>query len=80
MTASLKSRFSRLTIASIAWAMLAMGVSAQTPPAEVRDTVELEELVVTGSHSPKALKDAPVVTRLITLHDIKIVDATNRST
>ena len=26
---------------------------------------------------PKALKDAPVVTRLITLHDIKMTDATN---
>ncbi len=42
-----------------------------------RDSVELEPVVVTASHSPKALKDAPVVTRLITLHDIKISDATN---
>ena len=42
-----------------------------------RDSVELEPVVVTASHSPKALKDAPVVTRLITLHDIKITDATN---
>ena len=33
--------------------------------------------MVTASHTPKALKDAPVVTRLITLHDIKITDATN---
>jgi outer membrane receptor for ferrienterochelin and colicins len=37
----------------------------------------LEPVVVTASHTPKTLKDAPVVTRLITLHDIKIVDATN---
>ena len=57
--------------------MLAIGVSAQTPPIAVRDTVDLEEVVVTGSHTPKALKDAPVVTRLITLQDIKIADATN---
>ena len=49
------------------------GISAQT----IRDSVELEPVVVTASHSPKALKDAPVVTRLITLHDIKINDATN---
>ena len=33
--------------------------------------------MVTASHSPKTLKDAPVVTRLITSHDIKITDATN---
>jgi len=55
------------------FAMLAIGVSAQG----VRDSVELEQVVVTASHSPKALKDAPVVTRLITLHDIKMADATN---
>ncbi len=43
----------------------------------VRDSVDLEPVVVTASHTPKALKDAPVVTRLITLHDIRITDATN---
>ncbi|MCR4958629.1 MAG: TonB-dependent receptor [Prevotella sp.] len=49
-------------------------LSAQTT---IRDSVNLEPVVVTASHSPKALKDAPVVTRLITLHDIKMADATN---
>ena len=53
--------------------MPAIDVSAQS----FRDSVELEPIVVTATHSPKALKDAPVVTRLITLHDIKITDATN---
>ena len=53
--------------------MPAMGLSAQG----IRDSVELEPVVVTASHTPKTLKDAPVVTRLITLHDIKIADATN---
>ncbi len=43
----------------------------------VRDSVDLEPVVVTASHTPKALKDAPVVTRLITLHDIRLTDATN---
>ena len=62
----------------MALSMLAIGMSAQTlPPSAIRDTVELEPVVVTASLSPKALKDAPVVTRLITLHDIKITDATN---
>jgi len=53
--------------------MPAIRLSAQS----FRDSVELEPVVVTASHTPKTLKDAPVVTRLITLHDIKIVDATN---
>ena len=57
----------------MALAMPAIGLSAQS----FRDSVELEPVVVTATHSPKTLKDAPVVTRLITLHDIKIADATN---
>ena len=57
----------------MALSMPVIGISAQT----FRDSIELEPVVVTASHSPKALKDAPVVTRLITLHDIKITDATN---
>ena len=57
----------------MAWAMPAIKLSAQN----FRDSVELNPIVVTASHTPKTLKDAPVVTRLITLHDIKIVDATN---
>ena len=54
--------------------MPAITLSAQTA---FRDSVELDPIVVTASHTPKSLKDAPVVTRLITLRDIRIVDATN---
>ena len=54
--------------------MPAVNLSAQTA---FCDSVELNPIVVTASHTPKTLKDAPVVTRLITLRDIKIVDATN---
>ena len=58
--------------------MSAFSLSAQTHPTPAyRDSVDLEPVVVTASLSPKALKDAPVVTRLITLHDIKMVDATH---
>ncbi len=57
----------------MALSMPAISLSAQS----IRDSIELEPVVVTATHSPKTLKDAPVVTRLITLHDIKIVDATN---
>ena len=53
--------------------MPAVNLSAQN----YRDSVELDPIVVTASHTPKALKDAPVVTRLITRHDIRIADATN---
>lgn len=41
------------------------------------DVNALEEVVVTATRTPKALKDVPVVTRLITSDDIKKVDATN---
>ena len=59
-------------------ALIACHFSLITSPAQTfRDSVELEPVVVTATHSPKTLKDAPVVTRLITLHDIKITDATN---
>ena len=43
----------------------------------VYDSLTLEQVVVTATHTPKALKDVPVVTRLITLDDIKKADATN---
>ncbi len=67
-------RFRNSLIAGMVLFMPAISLSAQT---NIRDSVNLEPIVVTASHSPKALKDAPVVTRLITLHDIKITDATN---
>ncbi len=37
----------------------------------------LDECVVTGTRTPKLLKDVPIQTRLITAEDIKKVDATN---
>ncbi len=75
---ALLSKILRLAIVSMALSMLAMRVDAQTfSSTAVSDSVELEPVVVTASHSPKALKDVPVVTRLITLHDIKLTDATN---
>ena len=54
--------------------MPVINLSAQTA---FRDSVELNPIVVTATQSPKTLKDVPVVTRLITRHDIKISDATN---
>ncbi len=69
--------------AGIASAVLAAGGKAVSKNGSkvgqeeaVFDT-ELEELVVTATHTPKTLMDVPVVTRLISLPDIKKVDATN---
>lgn len=41
------------------------------------DRNALGEVVVTATRTPKTLKDAPVVTRLISAEDIKKADATN---
>ena len=74
----MKNRFSHILLAGVVSTMPAITLSAQTKnKTAFRDSVELEPIVVTASYTPKALKDAPVVTRLITLRDIKMVDATN---
>ncbi len=39
----------------------------------------LKEVVITGTRTPKFLKEAPIITRIITSEDIKKVDATNIS-
>ena len=41
------------------------------------DISALNEVVVTATRTPKALKDVPVVTQLISADDIKKADATN---
>ena len=41
------------------------------------DAIGMETVVVTGTRTPKLLKDAPIVTRIITADDIRKADATN---
>lgn len=41
------------------------------------DAVNMETVVVTGTRTPKLLKDVPIVTRVITSDEIKRVDATH---
>lgn len=41
------------------------------------DAVNMETVVVTGTRTPKLLKDVPIVTRVITADEIKRVDATH---
>ncbi len=59
---------------------------AKTPSSDTRlDSLEkamektLNEVVVTGTRTPKLLKDSPVLTRVISASDIKKSDATNIS-
>ncbi|MCR5394705.1 MAG: TonB-dependent receptor [Bacteroidales bacterium] len=52
--------------------------TATTPEAEPEcRTSILDQVVVTGTLTPKTLKDVPVVTRVITSDDIQKADATN---
>ncbi len=42
-----------------------------------RDTVALDEIVITATRTPKTLKEVPVVTRVISEDEIRKTDATN---
>lgn len=51
-----------------------------TPTSEEADNGvygDLEEVVVTATRTPKALKDVPVITRVLSSEDIRKADATN---
>ena len=41
------------------------------------DQMNLSTVVITGTRTPKLLKDAPIITRVITAGDLKKVDATH---
>lgn len=41
------------------------------------DAIGLETVVVTGTRTPKLLKDAPIITRVVTKDDIRKIDATH---
>lgn len=43
----------------------------------IEKTRELDQIVVTGTRTPKLLKDVPVITRVITESDIRRTDATH---
>jgi outer membrane receptor for ferrienterochelin and colicins len=62
-------------IVVILLSLAALRTTAQE--AKVDTAFNLHELVVTGTRTPKLLKDAPVQTRLITAADIRKADATN---
>lgn len=53
--------------------------TAQAEPNEFSDSTDyrMEQIVVTGTRTPKRLKDTPIQTIVITADDIKKTDATN---
>lgn len=65
--------------------MALVTANAQNPTEAQLDSLEkawekkLNEVVVTGTRTPKLLKDSPVLTRVISSSDIKKSDATNIS-
>ncbi len=72
-----------LSLASVGSPLLARAAEAQAGSAEegaderVAGVIDLDQVVVTATRTPKALKDAPVVTRVISSSDLRIADATN---
>lgn len=76
----------KLRIMAIALCALPLTMAAQESATEARrDSVgtdwneNLEEIVVTGTRTPKLLKNSPILTRVITGMEIKKLDATNIS-
>ena len=51
--------------------------NAALPADTLNRTIDLEQVVVTGTRSPKLLASTPVLTRVITRKDIEKTDATN---
>ncbi len=62
----------------LAWplALMAQGPEGQRPDSVYRQ-FDLDAVVVTGTRTPKFLKDTPIQTRVITAKDIARLDATN---
>ena len=62
-------------------ALSSLTLHAETEPADTavwnKDPLGLQTVVVTGTRTPRAVQDIPVVTRVITTEDIKKVDATD---
>lgn len=69
-----------MALPAVAIAETAGGVSeAQPDSVESKWSKMLNTVVVTGTRTPKLLKNSPILTRVITSDDIRKVDATNIS-
>lgn len=59
----------------ISWSALAQTDTLQVAPEE--DITHLHEVVITGTRTPKLVKDSPVLTRVITARDIRKLNPGN---
>lgn len=68
-----------MKLTTLAILLMPVSVAAHTelPDTTYWDTLNLDEVVVTGTRVPKLLKESPVQTRLITAKDIARTDATD---
>ena len=64
-------------ILSVLLSLTFEGMSADVPNDSIPQTIELDQVVVTGTRTPKLLANTPVLTKLITANDIMKTDATN---
>ena len=62
---------------NLSFSLLVFSFSLSISAQQADTTKWLNDVVVTGTRTPKLLKDAPIQTRLITAADIEKVDATN---
>lgn len=58
-------------------ASLLLALVTPIPADSVADTHDLEQVVVTATHTPKMLKEVPVLTRVLRARDIQRLDVTN---
>lgn len=65
-----------ITLALLA-AVTCASAQAETLPADTTKAYDLDQVVITGTRTPKTLANTPVVTRVITAEEIKLLDATN---
>lgn len=68
-----------MRLLNLAMLLSPVAAMAQTEQADTSccDALYLDEVVVTGTRTPRLLKDSPVQTRIITAQDIARTDATN---
>lgn len=70
----------RIIAATALSCFLQAAIAQDIDPDSVFDfSINMDQVVVTGTRTPKLLKESPILTRLISENDIKKVDATNIS-
>ncbi len=68
------NRMAKLTVRSVGYEMLVVGVTPDTPDGLVlkmsKSLLGLDEVVITGTRTEKTIAEAPVVTRIVSAQDL----------